>query len=72
MQYTIVYGAGTASELKKGIPLFHYPTRDAAEKDLAEYNRLCKKHGEPVTEESEDYFSVYRNGFANTYKIKAL
>ena len=72
MQYTIVYGAGTASEIKRGIPLFHYATREKAEKELAEYKRLSKKHGEPITEEGEDYFSVYRNGFVNTYKIKAI
>lgn len=64
-----MYGAGTASELKKGVALFHYPTREKAMADLSEYKRLSKKHGEKVTEETEEHFSVVRGGILNTYKV---
>lgn len=69
MEYAIIYGAGTVSELKNGITLFHYPTYKKAVAELNEYRRLSKKHGEPVPEESENWFSVFRNGLLNTYKI---
>lgn len=72
MEYAIIYGAGTVSEIKKGVILFHYPKKEKAMEDLAEYNRLSKKHGQEVTEESEDYFSVIRGGILNTYKVIAV
>lgn len=50
----------------------HYPTKEKALADLADYNRLSKKHGEKVTEETEEYFSVIRGEILNTYKVIAL
>ena len=72
MKFAIMYGAANANELKKGVILFHYPTKEKALADLADYNRLSKKHGQKVTEETEEYFSVIRGGILNTYKVIAL
>lgn len=69
MEFVIMYGAGTIDELKSGVILFHYPTKEDAVADLAEYKRLSKKHGEKVTEETEEHFSVIRGGILNTYKV---
>ena len=72
MEFAIMYGAESANKLKNGVILFHYPTKEKALADLAEYNRLSKKYGEKVTEETEEYFSVIRGGILNTYKVIAL
>lgn len=72
MEFAIMYGAGTASELKKGVILFHYQTKEKAITDIADYKRLSKKHGEKVTEETKEHFSVIRGGILNTYKVISI
>lgn len=67
----LVYGAGTYSDLicYGGVSLKTIGTDEEIKAELKEYLRLCKKHGEPIIIEHEDFFTLFRNGFLNTYAV---